>query len=216
VPEEVARERLQDARELSLSLLYWLQTEAERPDGGRGWPGLYPSGPTMGTPDGLAKAPYIRESRRIRAVFTALEQHVAEDCNPGKRVAEPFFDSVGVGSYRIDLHPSSNGRNYVDIGSLPFTIPLGALLPVRMRNLLPACKNIGTTHITNGCFRLHPVEWNVGEAAGLLASFCIGRHCVPHEVREKLELLGQFQSLLADQGVELAWRGLSQVPPAQD
>lgn len=29
-------------------------------------------------------------------------------------------------------------------------------------------KNIGITHITNGCYRLHPVEWNIGEAAGYL------------------------------------------------
>ena len=26
------------------------------------------------------------------------------------------------------------------------------------------------THITNGCYRLHPVEWNIGEAAGALAA----------------------------------------------
>ena len=42
---------------------------------------------------------------------------------------------------------------------------MGALILVRIRNLLAAAKNIGTTHITNGCFRLHPVEWNTGEAA---------------------------------------------------
>src|SRR5690349_23906379 len=28
----------------------------------------------------------------------------------------------------------------------------------RSRNLLPAAKNLGVTHITNGCYRLHPVE----------------------------------------------------------
>ena len=37
--------------------------------------------------------------------------------------------------------------NYIDISSLPFQIPLGALIPERVENLLPACKNIGTTHI---------------------------------------------------------------------
>lgn len=37
-----------------------------------------------------------------------------------------------------------------------------------MEKLLPACKNIGTTHITNGCYRLHPVEWGIGEAAACL------------------------------------------------
>ena len=45
------------------------------------------------------------------------------------------------------------------------------LLPVRMRNLFPACKNIGTTHITSGCYRLHPVEWGIGEAVGCPGEF---------------------------------------------
>ena len=88
--------------------------------------------------------------------------------NGSKRMSWPrlFADSVGVGSYRIDLHPSTGGMNYIDISSLPFQIPLGALIPRRIENLLPACKNLGTTHITNGCYRLHPVEWAIGEAAG--------------------------------------------------
>ena len=81
---------------------------------------------------------------------------------------------MGVGSYRIDLHPSTGGNNYIDISSLPFQIPLGALIPRRVENLLPACKNLGTTHITNGCYRLHPVEWAIGEAAGALAAYCLG------------------------------------------
>jgi hypothetical protein len=97
------------------------------------------------------------------------------------------------------------------VNALPFQIPLGALLPVRMRNLLPACKNIGTTHITNGCYRLHPVEWNIGEAAGLLASFCLTRRVEPHAVREQADLLNEYQSLLTVQGVEIDWPQLRSV-----
>ena len=81
--------------------------------------------------------------------------------------AADFPDSVGLGAYRIDLHPDTAGNNYVDLSSLPFQIPLGALLPRRMENLLPACKNLGVTHITNGCYRLHPVEWNLGESMAI-------------------------------------------------
>ncbi len=99
--------------------------------------------------------------------------------------AETFGDSVGVGCYRIDLHPSAGGTNYIDISSLPFQIPLGALIPKRIENLLPACKNIGTTHITNGCYRLHPVEWNIGEAAGALAAFAIAKKTTPRSVGQK-------------------------------
>lgn len=204
-PEDVVAARLEESRELSRCLLYWLQTEAPRPDGGTGWPGLYLRPDITGTDDGLAMAPYIRESRRIRAVFTVTENHVGSACNPGKSQADPFFDSVGLGSYRIDLHPRTGNRNTIDIGSLPFEIPLGALLPVRVRNLLPACKNLGVTHITNGCYRLHPVEWNIGESAGLLAAFSLAKGCDPHDVRDREPLLDDFQSLLRGQGVEYRW-----------
>jgi len=206
-PEEV-RAHLEASKQLSLSLLYWLQTEAPRPDGGRGYPGLYLRPDMTGTGDGLAKSVYVRESRRIRAVFTVTENHVGAEAR-GSVAAEEFRDSVGIGSYRIDLHPTCGGTNYIDISSLPFQIPLGALIPVRMENLLPACKNIGTTHVTNGCYRLHPVEWNIGEAAGLLAAFCLSRKEKPRAVREKKEILEEFQKLLAAQGFELAWPRIS-------
>ncbi|HVM48143.1 MAG TPA: FAD-dependent oxidoreductase [Candidatus Acidoferrum sp.] len=209
--DEAAR-HLARAKQLSLSLLYWLQTEAPRPDGGAGWKGLRLRPDVVGTEDGLAKYPYIRESRRIRAEFTVLEQHVATEARMKETGAShsdvkaaDFKDSVGIGSYRIDLHPSTGGTNSIDISSLPFQIPLGALLPQRVENLLPACKNLGVTHITNGCYRLHPVEWNIGEAAGALAAFCVKRKRTPREVRNKSELLNQFKDLLTAQGVPLAW-----------
>ena len=129
--------------------------------------------------------------------------------DPGQRGAQPraetFADSVGIGYYRIDLHPSTGGDNYIDISCLPFQISLGALLARRVENLLPACKNIGTTHITNGCYRLHPVEWNIGEAVGLLAGFCMRRSVIPRQVSERADLLSDFQRLLRDQGVALEW-----------
>ena len=203
-PPEVVAKALEASRQLSLSLLYWLQTEAPRPDGGAGYPGLHLRPDLAGTDDGLAMAPYIRESRRIKAVFTVLEQHVGTEARAG-RDAVVFGDSVGIGSYRIDLHPSTGGVNYIDISSLPFQIPLGALLPVRMENLLPACKNIGATHITNGCYRLHPVEWNIGEAAGSLAAFCLRHKVKPRQVRMSAALLQDFQRLLIQQGFELEW-----------
>jgi FAD dependent oxidoreductase len=159
----------------------------------------------MGTWDGLAKYVYVRESRRIRAEFSVLEQHVGVEARSGLRGAEVFNDSVGVGSYRIDLHPSTGGRNYVDISSWPFQIPLGALIPVRVENLLPANKNIGTTHITNGCYRLHPVEWNIGEAAGALAAYCLQKGLAPRQVRNVPEHLEDFQRVLVGQGFELKW-----------
>jgi hypothetical protein len=210
VTPEDAQKHIARARELSLSLLYWLQTECPRPDGKLGWKGLRLRPDIVGTDDGLAKAPYIRESRRIKAEFTVLEQHVGTQARQKKLgpdivTAEPFADSVGVGSYRIDLHPSTGGFNYVDISSLPFQVPLGSLMPLRVENLLPACKNLGTTHITNGCFRLHPVEWAIGEAAGALVAFCRANRLSPRAVRNTPKRLAEFQTGLVAQGVEIAW-----------
>jgi hypothetical protein len=119
--------------------------------------------------------------------------------------AEQFADSVGIGYYRIDLHPSTGQRNYIDIESLPFQIPLGSLIPVRTANLLAACKNIGTTHITNGCYRLHPVEWNIGEAAGACAAFCLDHDLAPQKLHQDPAAVARFQEILIQRSVPLSW-----------
>jgi hypothetical protein len=205
------QQHLRRAKQLALSFLYWMQTEAPRADGGQGWKGLRLRKDIVGTADGLAKAPYIREARRIQAEFTVLEQHVGTDMRAPASTAEVFADSVGIGCYRIDLHPSAGGANYVDASSLPFQIPLGALLPKRVENLLPACKNLGTTHITNGCYRLHPVEWNIGEAAGALAAHAIQTKQSPRAIRANPKRLADFQNSLRAQGFELAWPNIHAV-----
>ncbi|MBD3384637.1 FAD-dependent oxidoreductase, partial [candidate division KSB1 bacterium] len=61
VSEKEFNHHVENARQLSLSLFYWLQTEVPRPDGKQGWPGLRLRGDIMGTQDGMAKYPYIRE-----------------------------------------------------------------------------------------------------------------------------------------------------------
>jgi hypothetical protein len=205
VPAAEAERHRAAARELSRCLLHWLQTEAPREDGGAGWPGLRLRGDVVGdTADGLAPALYVRESRRIRGECTVVEQDIAFDVR-GEHGAVPYPDAVGIGAYRIDLHPSTGGDPYIDIPCCPFRVPLGALVPIRLDNLLAAAKNIATTHITNGAYRLHPVEWNIGEAAGHLAAFCAARDTIPRAVRGDAALLAELQRELVAVGVELSW-----------
>ena len=66
-------------------------------------------------------------------------------------------------------------------------------------------KNLGVTHITNGCYRLHPVEWNIGEAAGALVAFAGRRQLRAREVREKRNQLAEFQNFIRQQGIETHW-----------
>jgi len=215
VSGKIRAQNLHKAKQLSLSFLYWLQTEAPRPDGKQGWKGLRLRKDIFGTPDGLAKYPYIRESRRIQAELTILEQDLTVEerrkvaTEKDKQLmAKSFNDSVGIGYYHLDLHPSTGGDNYIDMASVPFQIPLGAMIPKRIENLIPGCKNIGTTHISNGCYRLHPVEWSIGEVAGYLCAYSLKKNISPRAIRNTERHLKDFQSLLIKNGIELEWSKL--------
>jgi hypothetical protein len=204
-PGEWARV-VDEAKRLALGFLFWLQTEAQRDDGASyGYPGLRLLPDVMDTGDGLSKAPYFRESRRIVPLKRIVEGDVLAAGRKGARAA-PFPDAVGIGWYALDLHPAVGNTRTLFEPTLPFQIPLGALIPRDgPGNLMAACKNIGTTHISNGAYRLHPVEWNIGESAGALAAFCCQEGCTPRHVFENRPLLLRFQYRLLQRGVPLAW-----------
>lgn len=204
VSDEERELHLKSGKQLSLSLVYWLQTEAPRPDGGKGYPGLHLRKDILGTEDGLAMHPYIREARRIKSVYTITEKDVSRELR-GSEGIRRYEDSVGVGSYHLDLHHTTKSNRGFYIPTYPYEIPLGALLPIRMKNLLPACKNIGTTQVTNGCYRVHPTEWNIGESVGYLAAYALQNDITPHEVRENPQHLQAYQALIQSQGVQIHW-----------
>lgn len=206
-PPELLVARLDEAKRLALGFLYWLQTEAPRDDGGHGYPELKLRPEIMGTVDGLAQHPYIRESRRIKACHTIREQEIVAAYNPGSR-AQLHHDSVGIGLYiYVDVHRCCNTDLRPGGGQAirPFQIPLGALLSPEVDNLVAGAKNIGTTHITNGACRLHPVEWNSGESAGALAAFALDQGVSPGRVYRDRRLLRRYQGELVRHGVPLYW-----------
>jgi hypothetical protein len=209
---------LAEAREQSLSLLYWMQTQAPRHDGdGIGYPGLKLRGDELGTTDGLAKHVYIREPRRLIARTIMHEGHLGTDQRraearpvaPGAPEdlgsGEAFADSIAIGHYTIDLHPSCAGRNSVYVPCAPFSIPMGALIPKRVVNLLAAGKCLGVTHVVNASTRMHTTEWAVGEAAGILAAWCVAHTRDPRDVHADPAQVAQVRQAMAAQGVALAW-----------
>jgi hypothetical protein len=209
---EADAQTLARARRVSLGYVYWLQTECPRVDDPtrRGYPEFRLRADLFGTPDGIAPAPYIRESRRIRALKTVVQQEiVAKDSagnahQTGARAA--FFpDSCGIGHYWLDIHQGGTPEPGRFMETRPFQIPLGALIPARVVNLLAACKNLGVTHLTNGAYRLHPIEWNIGESAGALAAYCAARGTTPHALYRNSAALRAFQRVLLEQGVPLYW-----------
>jgi hypothetical protein len=187
-PRDVAR-ILQAAKRTSLSFLYWLQHDLGHPE-------LKLRPDIMDTSDGFSKYPYIRESRRLVARGRVVEQDIVEENQFGPR-ARWFEDSVGTGFYMVDIHPCGSGERGRMMMPRPFQIPMAALLPREPVNFLPAGKSIGVTHLTNGAFRLHPIEWMVGEAAGTIAALAI--------VRGGLPSAAIVQQDLARAGVPLVW-----------
>ena len=125
----------------------------------------------MESADGLSKYPYIRESRRMQAKGRVAEQDLNIDTDNAR--ARWFEDSIGTGFYMVDIHPCGANERGRMMMPKPFQIPMSALLPRTNINFLPAGKSIGVTHLTNGAFRLHPIEWNVGEAAAIVASLSL-------------------------------------------
>lgn len=199
---ETAAKRLARGKALSLGFLYWMQTELVRDDGGVGYPEIKLRTDVLGTTDGISKYPYIRESRRIIAHTIVKEEDIAKGSNGDAR-ARLFADSVGIGHYPIDIH----GRKEEGTAQAarPFQIPLSSLIPRDADNLIAGCKNIGVTHITNGAYRLHPIEWGIGTAAGLLALHAIEKNKRPDKFLDEPELLLPLQRELVDSGTPVYW-----------
>jgi hypothetical protein len=191
---------LQHGKQVSQAFAWWLQNEVPRDDGkGGGYPELRVVDSALGSADGLSQFPYIRESRRIQGLHTIHEQDLA---TKGAR-AIPFEDSVGIGQYPIDIHACGASPHLP--ASKPYQIPLGALIAGDVSNLLAASKNIGTTHITNGAYRVHPTEWAIGVAAGFVAAQAVKDGVAPRRIDGSAERLRRLQWALVSEGQPLVW-----------
>ncbi|WP_165969607.1 FAD-dependent oxidoreductase [Nonomuraea terrae] len=183
------------ARLLSLAFLHWLQTEA-------GFPGLRLAAEAPGTSGGLARHPYVRESRRLAVPGPVTEHHLRPV--PGQARAAAMPDAVGVAWYHMDIHARVGhpGSHYAD--TAPFQIPLSALVAPEPGNLLAAAKNLGATQAAASAYRVHHGEWAVGEAAGTAAAHCVRRSIRPGRLSAPAELLAVRRSLVA-RGAPIAW-----------
>ncbi|MCM1984536.1 FAD-dependent oxidoreductase [Lyngbya confervoides] len=192
----------QRGRDRAQAYVHYLQTH-DAPD-------LVGRGDLTWTADGIALEPYIRESRRAIARTTIRHEDVAAKFFPAQARSRIFSDSVGIGHYHyLDFHPNQS-PGHVDLGTdgqdcAPFSIPLGALIPIQTEGLILSAKNIGTTHITNAAYRMHPVEWAIGEAGGYLAALLTHSAVGAHEVADSVRLTRQLQGQLTRQGVPIIW-----------
>ena len=106
-----------------------------------------------------------------------------------------YPDSVGVGHYAIDFHPCMNESPAEKAGNTeregerkgggqayPFQIPLRAMIPQEIDNLIVAGKSIATSHIAAAAYRVHSFEWSSGAAAGTTAIFGLEEEIMPYQL----------------------------------
>ena len=158
----------------SLGFLYYLQTKI----GYKTW-GLaddqYP------TEDRFPLIPYHRESRRIEGEYLfSVNEAVSPYNYTGYRTG------IAVGDYPVDHHHyqypdwQSIQINFPKI--VPFTLPLGVLIPKDKDGMLVAEKSISVTNLINGSTRLQPVTMELGQAAGALAALSLKKRLPLREV----------------------------------
>ena len=106
-----------------------------------------------------------------------------------------YPDSVGVGHYAIDFHPCMNESPAEKAGNTeregerqgggqayPFQIPLRAMIPQEIDNLIVAGKSIATSHIAAAAYRVHSFEWSSGAAAGTTAVLGLEEDIMPYQL----------------------------------
>ncbi len=128
----------------------------------------------LGTGTGLAKMPYIRDTRRSIGLDGFILKGADLGGEPSDRTGKRFRDRVALGAYPADIHPMTTCEypRYVLSGheTLPFCIPFRALTNERVGNLLVAGKTMAQSFLANAATRLHPIEWSTGTAAGVAAA----------------------------------------------
>lgn len=155
------------------------------------------NGEELGTGHGLAKLPYIRDTRRAIGLdgFVLVFSDLTGPAQ--QKTGTVFPDRIAVGAYPADIHPLS-GCEYPEYvrsahDTLPFYIPFRALTHYRLENVLMAGKTMAQSFLTNSATRLHPTEWSTGTAAGVAAAYMIR---TGKSTQQTLESIGELQDLV--------------------
>lgn len=134
----------------------------------------------------------------LNAPALAVGSQSVEDTKSRSR-ATIYPDSVGIGHYAIDFHPcmtnsppfapgntEREGTRKGQGQAYPFQIPLRAMIPQKIDNMLVAGKSIAVSHTAAAAYRVHSFEWSAGAAAGITAAFSLEKGIVPYELVDEL------------------------------
>lgn len=140
--------------------------------------------------------------RRVLAgleTTTAIETRQSATDIPRRTRSTIFPDSLGIAQYAIDFHPCMEqspperpgnteraGVRRAHGQSYPGQIPLRAMIPQKIDNLLVAGKSIATSTIAAAAYRVHSFEWSAGIAAGATIDYALENQLLPYTLVDEL------------------------------
>ncbi len=128
----------------------------------------------------VATSPFIgiREGRRILGLYKVTRK----DLETGSR----HTDAVCRVSFHSDVHStnaaSGHGIEHKSFKTLPYDIPLRALIPAGISNLITAGRCISGDFYAHASYRVSGVAAILGEAAGTAAGICAIKNISPNEI----------------------------------
>lgn len=149
----------------------------------------------------LPPADYLSLRRYLSGLWATqvFEQQVPANEIPVRTRSRIYPDSVGIAQYAIDFHPcmaeypaeapgnierpgvrDAHGQAY------PAQIPLRAMIPQKIDNMLVASKSIATSYSAAAAYRVHSFEWSVGAAAGHTVDWVLANDVYPYELVDDL------------------------------
>lgn len=130
----------------------------------------------------------VRETWRIKGRYIITE----EDYRCGK----VWDDSLAYAFYPIDIHIDGIGVRPDHLkGGVVATIPLRALLPQEVGNLLVAGRCISSDRLANSALRVQATCMSSGQAAGAAAALAAKNGVPPHELE-----IGDIKKILIEHG----------------
>jgi hypothetical protein len=141
----------------------------------------------------------VRSALSFEQIYDVMLGNVSHEDAFYRTRAKVFPDSVGIGHYAIDFHPcmtlypaetpgntEKEGERRGQGQAYPFQIPLRALIPQKVDNMLIAGKSIATSHIAAAAYRVHSFEWSTGAAAAITAVFAMENDLFPYQLVDDL------------------------------
>ena len=120
----------------------------------------------------------IRETRRLNGVYLLKKDDVMH--------CREFNDSIALGTWPIDVHPSKGQTGMHDMFvPLPYQIPYRALLPQKTDNLIIAGRCISTDREAMGTVRVGATCGATGHAAGIAAAISAKSGKIPKKLNHR-------------------------------